>query len=115
MPRLETIVKDFAWPTAKQHKIVASIKKLKKKIEENQLTVAKADKKSFVVALRTDEYVEKVETFLRDNGVIQYKFNVPKQNGLVKERIRQSKLVVLKYIKGRMEEMNPTVPLDCMV
>lgn len=86
-----------------------TIKSLKSKIKENNLTVVKSDKGNSIVILDQKIYKEKTETFLKTQNFNQIKNPVNKYNKLVRDKIKNSKILNEKT-KMSLIEKNPKCP-----
>lgn len=83
---------------------------IRKKVHDNQLVIARADKGASVVILDQAEYTEKVESFLRANNANEHTCNIITHNDKVKKAIKNSSRIIPTAKKYGLMEMNPKIP-----
>jgi hypothetical protein len=111
LPNFKSIVDNFQNSVPKMDGATkVSIFSLKKKIKDNQLVIAKADKCDSLVVLKEADYNEKVLTFLNENNATLYTRSFNYYN---KEKVRKAIREVIqdnKKLKDSLYVIHPSPP-----
>jgi len=84
-------------------------KKLNQKIKDNNLILTKADKGNTTVIMNKNEYINKVEKFVNENGYIELKHDpTNKYQAVLKRTLNENKM--FEKTRNYIIEMNPTAP-----
>jgi hypothetical protein len=87
------------------------MKNMKKKIEQNQLIMTKADKSSTLVILHKEDYNNKVEGFITNNNYTKLSHDITnKLQRHIKNSLNKCNNIKNKNNKWKYSNMNPKAP-----
>jgi hypothetical protein len=91
--------------------LTKSLKSINSKVKNNDLVITKADKGGTTVILERNEYIVKVEDFIKKNNFESTKIDpTVKFNALLRKKIKDSKGLFNDWEKKFLTQMNPQTP-----
>ena len=93
------------------HSELKTIRDIKKKLEENNAIITKADKGNSIVIIQNDSYQEKIRQFIQNNEFIVLDKNYTKKyQKEIRTALNTCRTVIQKAAKCKLISLNPSPP-----